>query len=234
MNDITSIELGDKIREFRKIKGFSQENLADAIHVSKATISRFESGEIIPDSITLHNIAEKLDVYESDFFNRNGIFKKPAEAKNPFKTNRLYVYFNFYNYATKSFNKDIMYVDIEEKPDNVIVNIRNAHNGYVYSTGTMLIDNSMAFLVFRNYQPNKPRLDVCLMEINLSSGVEGLMGGAYFGNSNEHYPSLRKCIFSKEKIDWTKEMEESLKLNEFERKRLEEANALYLDIFDIG
>lgn len=43
------MELGDKILELRKKKGFSQEDLAEKVCVSRQTISKWELGETSPD-----------------------------------------------------------------------------------------------------------------------------------------------------------------------------------------
>ena len=38
--------VGQRIQFFRKLKGFTQQQLADAIGKSKATVSKYEKGEI--------------------------------------------------------------------------------------------------------------------------------------------------------------------------------------------
>ena len=43
------MELGEKILELRKKMGFSQEELADKVSVSRQTISKWELGETCPD-----------------------------------------------------------------------------------------------------------------------------------------------------------------------------------------
>ena len=41
---MTSINIGNKIREFRKKKGITQEALANALNVSPQAVSKWESG----------------------------------------------------------------------------------------------------------------------------------------------------------------------------------------------
>ena len=43
MSDFNSNEFGNKLRELRKSKGLSQENLANKLNISRTTIGRFES-----------------------------------------------------------------------------------------------------------------------------------------------------------------------------------------------
>ena len=50
MSDFNSKEFGNKLRELRKSKGLSQENLATKLNISRTTIGRFENGEMIPNA----------------------------------------------------------------------------------------------------------------------------------------------------------------------------------------
>ena len=58
--------LNENIRNLRKQKGLSQEELANRIHVVRQTVSKWESGLSVPDSSMLISIANELDVTVSD------------------------------------------------------------------------------------------------------------------------------------------------------------------------
>ena len=58
--------LNENIRNSRKQKGLSQEELANRIHVVRQTVSKWESGLSVPDSSMLINLANELDVTVSD------------------------------------------------------------------------------------------------------------------------------------------------------------------------
>ncbi len=62
-------KLGLKIKELRKRKGFTQEQLAELINMEQNSISVIESGRNFPTLGTLEKIAQILDVNLSDFFN---------------------------------------------------------------------------------------------------------------------------------------------------------------------
>ena len=55
-------ETGSKIRHYRKIKQMTVEQLATAIRKSKSCVSKYESGQITIDVVTLYEIAQALDV----------------------------------------------------------------------------------------------------------------------------------------------------------------------------
>ena len=57
-----SKEVGNRIRMFRKAKGFSQHEFADALHKTKSTISKYEHAAIALDLETLHEICQLLQI----------------------------------------------------------------------------------------------------------------------------------------------------------------------------
>lgn len=61
-------KLGLKIKELRKCKGLTQEELAELIQMEQNSISVMESGRNFPTLGTLEKIAKVLDVNLSDFF----------------------------------------------------------------------------------------------------------------------------------------------------------------------
>ena len=54
--------LNENIRNLRKAKGLSQEELAIKLHVVRQTISKWEQGLSVPDSSLLISLAEELDL----------------------------------------------------------------------------------------------------------------------------------------------------------------------------
>lgn len=62
-------KLGKRIKELRKNKGFTQEQLAELIDMEQNTISVIESGRNFPTLVTLEKIAKVLGFELADFFN---------------------------------------------------------------------------------------------------------------------------------------------------------------------
>lgn len=58
--------LGQKIKYYRKLKGYSQEKLAEKTSLSKMSIRRYESGERQPGLDALKKIASALECQVSD------------------------------------------------------------------------------------------------------------------------------------------------------------------------
>lgn len=64
-------EIGEKIAEKRKEKGWTQKELADMLHVSDKNVSKWECGRSVPDIFYLKQLADLFDV-NVDFFVESG------------------------------------------------------------------------------------------------------------------------------------------------------------------
>lgn len=58
----TAIEFGNRLRYLRTSKGLMQEELAEVIKTTNATISKYENGRIEPNLETLQRLADFFDV----------------------------------------------------------------------------------------------------------------------------------------------------------------------------
>lgn len=52
----------ENLKNYRKAKGYTQEELAERIHVVRQTVSKWEMGLSVPDVELLQRLAEVLDV----------------------------------------------------------------------------------------------------------------------------------------------------------------------------
>ncbi|MBA4239810.1 MAG: hypothetical protein C0448_03735 [Sphingobacteriaceae bacterium] len=60
--------IAEKIRQLRVIRGLSQENVADEIHMSHGNYGKIERGEVDINSSKLIKLAKVLKVNVGDFF----------------------------------------------------------------------------------------------------------------------------------------------------------------------
>ena len=60
--------LKNKLEEIRKLKGIKQEELADAMGVSRQTISSLENGRYNPSVILAIKLARYFDMHVEDIF----------------------------------------------------------------------------------------------------------------------------------------------------------------------
>lgn len=66
MYDIDMNNLGQRLREYRKAKNITIEELGNLIGKSKATVNRYETGEILMDILTVLEICNALNIDLND------------------------------------------------------------------------------------------------------------------------------------------------------------------------
>ncbi len=72
--------LAEKIMELRKKNGWSQEELAEQVHVSRQSVSKWESGASIPDLSKILLLSEAFGV-STDYLLRDDIEEKHKKRK---------------------------------------------------------------------------------------------------------------------------------------------------------
>jgi len=62
------MDIGSRIRFYRKLRGLSQQQLASQLRMAASQLSRYETGWTEPTLAVLARIARALKVSVSDFF----------------------------------------------------------------------------------------------------------------------------------------------------------------------
>ena len=75
-----NIVIGKKICLLRKEKNMTQEELASEMGVSIAAVSKWETGNSIPDIITLCNLADFFKISTDELLGRNSLKRKAVVA----------------------------------------------------------------------------------------------------------------------------------------------------------
>ena len=99
-------------------------------------------------------------------------------------------------------------------------------------SGYVLADSNIAVFVLENYKPNNLRLEITEIILNIARGTNELMLGSLHCTNGNYVPSNRKCIISKEDLDFSDDMLEKLKITKSELTELTEKNILYLDVIN--
>ena len=72
--------LNENIKTIRKNKGYTQEELATRLHVTRQTISKWEKGYSVPDASILTDMAEVLEVSVTDLLGTEKIDLENSDA----------------------------------------------------------------------------------------------------------------------------------------------------------
>jgi transcriptional regulator with XRE-family HTH domain len=96
-------ELGKKIADFRKSKGFTQEELVEKCKLSVRTLQRIEAGEVTPRTYTIKLIFEVLEL---DFENTLSSKKENEKGLLETRLEQLYISFlDLFNLKTNTLKK---------------------------------------------------------------------------------------------------------------------------------
>ncbi len=231
MAEFNKKEFGEKLRNVRKSKGLSLENIGKAIGKNATTVGRYESGEILPDAEQIYLLCNELEVSESELFNRSKI-QNLENSKNPFEVNTLFLYYIAYFPKTDRYDKGKFKLTITEKEDMCQVDMVDYKTNKIYLSGYVLADSNIAVFVLENYKPNNLRLEITEIILNIARGTNELMLGSLHCTNGNYVPSNRKCIISKKDLDFSDDMLEKLKITKSELDELNEKNILYLDVIN--
>lgn len=235
--------IGSRIRNYRKMKNLTLQQLSDIIHKSRATMSKYESGEIVIDVETLYEISKALDVDVSQLTNYHQEEKEeiinPQEydGKSPFfKADRLYFYFydgryNRLKEAVIDIHKNIISEDgCYEASLSIRSTTATGRSSEVYYTGAVLYSDMLIRFSFQN-QYNKLEQDLLYIfnPLELRDFTDGLLCGI---SSADLIPCAFKCIVTLSPNNNYEILKEHLVLTPKELRRLQKINMFIVDNTD--
>ena len=189
MNEI-NIYIGGQIRKYRKANGMTLQQLADVIHKSRATVCKYESGEISIDIATLYEISQALQV----FFGQLTSYQPTLPPSPPptvgtlqrspfFQAKRLYFYFYDGRYHRL---KDGV-IDIHEhaeRPGTYVASFTlcsvsgNGCSNESYYTGNVVYsDMLIRFTFFNQLNPLEEDLLYIFNPLEMRDYTDGLLCG---------------------------------------------------------
>ena len=170
MYDIDMNNLGQRLREYRKAKNITIEELGNLIGKSKATVNRYETGEILMDILTVLEICNALNIDLNDLCKNEVHSIEKDVNKNPFNANLLYLYYISQNGIVVSS------IEIEKRKYSNNVLMKNGLIDKTYKqeySGILESNYNTAFFCLTNAISN-PGLDKFQIEIDLHSNINDM------------------------------------------------------------
>ena len=223
-------EFGERLKAFRKAKGFSLDYIGYKINKNATTVGRYENAEIMPDAETISLICEVLGISEYELFKNNEQINNLENSINPFNTNKLYLYYNAYYKKADKYDKGKFVLNIIEKDGVCKVDMVDYKTDKIYLSGYMLADTNIAIFILENYKETNLRLEVTEIILNIARGTNALMMGTLNCTNGYYIPSLRKCLISTTDLEFTDEMYDKIKITDKELEELKEKNIWYADV----
>ncbi|MBN4071220.1 helix-turn-helix domain-containing protein [Crocinitomix catalasitica] len=164
--------LANKISHLRKLKGLTQEELADRTNLSSRTIQRIESGEVDPRLYTLKVIAEALEISMEEF-------NTPPEEdeRSPLALLHLSALSGFLVPCGNIFAPLLMWMHHKTKINHIEMHAKRVINAQIsYSIYFLILfAGFVCFILFADL-PNKLDLAISLQDIfDQESGTEFIL-----------------------------------------------------------
>ena len=234
-----SEHIGGRIRMYRKAREMTLQQLADSIHKSRASVSKYENGEITLDVETLFEIAQVLMVSPSQLMDVRPPMPKSAEtspnhsAKSPFfQAKRLYFY--FYDGRYKRLKDGI--IDIYERenaPGNYEATLSisavtpTGRSSEIYYTGQVVYSDMLIRFSFVN-QCNALEEDLLYIfnPLEIRDSTDGLLCGI---SSADLMPCAFKCLVTLTPQEHTEHFKQQLLITKKELQKWQKLNMLIVD-----
>ena len=211
----------------------STEQLAHAISKSKATVSKYESGQIALDVVTLFDIATALEVAPYQLMDCPLPAKAPARTgNNPFgESDQIYLYYLYRHNVHASVLKlgpedssgspavTLFYdVDDPKVPEEC---------GCIYN-GKLFMHETVFSVILHNYHnPVETALLNFTFPMRKSTVLVGMLSGL---GSNTFLPAARKVLLSKTILEINGEILERMVIHADNFKEMKRDNMLFVHL----
>lgn len=215
-----STEIGKKIKSFRKGKGMTVQQLADLVHKSKATVSKYENGDIAIEIETLYGLAAALGIHVEQllYIPPNNTTVISSRIPSAFFQHSSKFYSYFYDGRNKSLVKCVMDVistsDTSRYKTMLYMNIKdydcyqdceNTYYGYIEH------HDVLTSIILKNQATPVEQITINILASFLDSDRKwGLMSGVSF---RPFMPIALKMLFSKKPLVENQELINELKIN---------------------
>lgn len=232
MYNLKNYNYNKLLTEYRKSRGLTLENLGNKIGKTKSTVSKYESGEIIPDIVTLLEICNVLDISLEQLFPLSTNNSFHHSSNNPFKSNKLYLYYYTENILITSI------LEISQKDNSTFVKLYNgvknistyASETAYYYEGTLECDKTIGYLNL--YNPTSQGTQLEKLQISfIIPWSENFEITSFFilALTPNSIPIVKKGIMSINPIKDFSHYQEDLKITEEDINNLKTTNAWILE-----
>lgn len=222
-----SIEIGNRIRYFRKSRKMTLEELAELICKSKATMSKYEKGEISIDVETLYDLAEALHIHvEQLLYHKISNNDSPEREIKPAFFRRLnHFYAYFFDGRDGSLNRSVLdiFSQVENNKYNIVMYMNcKDREQYQKSENTYwgYIEHFDALSIIELTHQDNPmeKASIQILASFLDAEMKwGLWNGV---SSRPMMPVAVKMLFSKKPVKEDEELIRQLKVSKEDVRRM--------------
>ncbi|MED9822440.1 MAG: helix-turn-helix transcriptional regulator [Christensenellales bacterium] len=237
--DSVSLRVGMRIREARRVRGMTLQQLADAIHKSRASVSKYENGEITLDVETLCEIGRVLCVPAAQLLD-DGEDTKVGAAMPPdamghspfFQADRLYFY--FYDGRYQRLKTGVIHIHKDSGEDggyraslSISAVTSAGRSGEVFYTGKVVYSDMLIRFSFVNqYNALEEDLLYIFNPMERRDTTDGLLCGI---SSADLMPCAFRCMVTLAPQEPTDTFIRALMITPGELRRWKKLNMLIVD-----
>ncbi len=232
-----SIHVGKRIRLYRKLKKLTIEVFAEMIHKSKATVSKYENGEISIDIETLFSIADALNISINQLVDYEEVVPcsdSEGETAGRRKSGKMRYYLYFYDGRRGRIIKNM--IEVQGIGENGIYksnfygdieDYSNCYNCKFLYHGTMRKFDAFTNFNFENL--NNKVEQVFMYAINSfthNSSMVGMLSGL---STQPILPVSFKFLLSLEIVEENEDMKQQLVITREDIKQIKKMNMFVIN-----
>ncbi|MGL5512497.1 MAG: helix-turn-helix domain-containing protein [Sporomusa sp.] len=232
MTDELMLYVGRKIRLFRKAKGLSLMDLAALISKSKTTVSKYETGKIAIDVLTLRDITVALGVDFAQLLDYGPIPpNKTTPLNNPFGyTDTLFLYHMYEDTIYSSVIKLVHDASVSQIRATLyykLTNIKELEQCNCIYIGQMQCHENILSFTLKNYRND---IETALLNFFIPMNRPCLIAGLLTGlKSNTLQPIGFKVVLSKERLKYDQNLKDALTISRESFRKMKKSNYLLLE-----
>ena len=226
-------EVGQKIKFFRKKKGLTLEALASAICKSKATVCKYENGNIAVDIVTLYDISHALGIHVEQLLYAEPGQPQPAQQAFLPTFFKNLTQFYIYLFDGRSNQINICVADILSQTEPNVFKVMMYMNISGYDTyqycentywGYLKHYDAVSNLILYNQDTPMEQLTISVLASYLDAPTKWAL---FFGiSSRPLMPIAMKVLISKKRLPQTAELEKKLHISKEDIRLLKLYNML--------
>lgn len=231
MYKIDSYVFATNLKKYRISRNLTLETLGKVVNKTKATISKYENGEIIPDIVTVLELCNALEISLSQLFPMEHSSHSKS-ISNPFSSDIIYMYYYTGNRLITSV------LEIFEENSEIKVKYYNGIKdiakyttdvSYVYD-GYLECDKTVGYINLVNSSSKDRQLEKIQISFNIPWTKNFEMTNFYIlALSPNSIPIVKKGILSVNPTIDLSNFDNDLKISKEELIKLQNENAWILD-----
>lgn len=236
MYNFDSIKLNEKIKMYRESRNISVTNLGKLISKSKSTISKYESGAIVPDIITLLDICNALNIQISELLPISISETSIANYDNLFNKSKIYFYYYTENHLVTSIAEVINNNSNNSNTTKVRFynGVKNtnkyADKSSYYYEGELIHDKTIGYFNLKNI--NSKEIQYENVQITFTIPWNGKIDKTFFfifALTPHSIPIVKKGILSVKEIPNIRDYDKYLKISKDDLNKIKYNNAWILN-----